>query len=723
MSNQKQQEPDLLSTLRAISVDAVDALIDALRDWGCISRVRLACSGLREAVDGSLRKLGFYVFSCEDLEARLPSLERWPRVQELRYHVSDYDMLSSDIARAIEKFAVWAGGQPQASQHRVQVLRLDLSAACQAAPSPYLSATLAASLATWLPNIQELRISGCHMSVLPVQQPEHLRTMIAGGLGRLQQLQQLTLPGWSLLEALGEMQPRQGTVAADAAAGAAAGGGGWLRRLHELEIDAPEYDPITEAAAAGVASLRSLHVLQLSGSTAHSEATYGQNLLRLLEHVPPSLTRLSVSDMWNIPALTSGLELCFASGQLTEVTFPENSGNMTVEGLGAAAEDLLLPYLRARRAALPRLVVRCVQLPAVEDRGEDEAQQPPPQLASDDVLHAVRELLLRCEAFEVHEVLLRARTQLPTVAQAVTLLGMPQALGLFAVEFNHLVMRLRGASAASPGSEEGPAATGAGRALADADAAQRPQQQPHPHAGWPLLAAVPAAPQALVSRAVQRLLAMPRVPPPSADQSAASWHAARLLVLRGPLVTGLAQVPKLVDEWVAWLAETATAAANSSELRVGDQALKESRWCGCWQLVPAALGGPALLVSCGYREGGAAALHAALRSVEPGAQLEAVWVAVQRYPGYRSHVLQPLLWCVQQEIDDACAACAGSQGSGLGLQSLGAEGDGGVEGGPGAERAPASHPEALAKLLELAKWLQQMGKCLMEELPACKEYS
>ncbi|KAG2427468.1 hypothetical protein HXX76_012404 [Chlamydomonas incerta] len=545
------------------------------------------------------------------------------------------DMDDEDVRHAVEKWTVWAGNQPPANLRKVAALRLDWPPV----GGPLLTASLAAGIALWFPNLKELGLKDITAAMLPDEVQDvtgHLSAIIRGGLARLPHLVKLTLPSWSLLGALGSMQHRKDAAAA-AAGGPAAGGGGqagggsaggssggsgdgcWLSGLQELEISSYEDDTITDEHIAGLASIRSLRILRLRGCAPPGDAA---GLLPLLSQLPRSLERLSVLPDTSQGPLGSGLEARFAAGQLKEVTLASDGAgefrSAPMRDLGDVASGLLLPYLRAKDVMLRQLVVGRLRLRL------DGTRQPHEALAA---RAAVKDLVQRCRA--------------------------PQ-----------------------------------------------PQPQPQPlqqQAAAVLPLAMSSPPQAVVARAVQRLLASPRVTAPAAGKPTSSG-VAQLLVLQGPLVAGLAHAPELVDGWVKWLAKAAAAPGET--------------WRGRCQLVPRALGGPALLLQPFGRGGAAAALHAAVRSVEPGAQLGAAWVAVERYPecrGIHGQVIPaPLLRCLQQELDITWALSTGGGGGAAG-------------GGTAAPTATAptahAHAPSLQLLQEQARWLLQLDKALAEELP------
>ncbi|PNW77751.1 hypothetical protein CHLRE_10g450150v5 [Chlamydomonas reinhardtii] len=555
---------------------------------------------------------------------------------------------------------------------------------------PVLTASLVACIALWFPNLKELSFAGSPRTVVPETNAAQLTAIIRGGLDRLPQLVKLTLPSWGLLGGLGEVQQRRHAYDS--------GGSAWLGNLQQLVIVATRSELVTDAIAAGIASLRSLRALRFINDPLTGDALDEAGLLRLFDHVPPSLTTLSILS-WSMDAV-------FEAGQLKEVALVVDEEDMfrsiPLWKVGEVADKALLPHLRAKDSMLRRLVVRRLLLPATEHDARIQA--------TDQQLDAITELLKRCWNVEVQEVMIRGTTShLPALMEAAELLGPPQVLRLRTI-YNY-DLRVPLLQPATPAGQEakrpgrGAAAEGTRTGPGDSSLAQQPLQQPQeqqpqvqqPPSGLPLALSTP--PQAVVARGVHRLLAHPQIEPPIADESMPTSRTARLLVLRGSLVAGLAQVPEVVDGWVKWLAKTAAAPAK--------------RRHGQYQVVPRVLGGPVLLLQADGEAGAAAALQAAVRSVEPEVQLDAAWVAVERYPGCPGFLKlpAPLVWCIQQELDESWAAAGSGRGGSAGA---GAAGTG--AGGHAAAVVPPS-------LQEQVEWLQQLGKVLAEELPSCKHFS
>eukprot|EP00198_Chlamydomonas_reinhardtii_P009169 XP_001698506.1 predicted protein [Chlamydomonas reinhardtii] len=530
---------------------------------------------------------------------------------------------------ATEKWISWAGSQPPASLRKITSLRLYWSGP---ETGPVLTASLAACIALWFPNLKELSFEDSPSSVVPEKNAAQLTATIRGGLDRLPQLVKLTLPSWGLLGALDEVQQRRHAYDS--------GGSAWLGNLMHLDIVANWPDEVTDAMAAGIASLRSLRALRFINNTSQDDELDGAGLLRLFDHVPPSLTTVSFIPLIGTPGpLEAGMDAVFEGGQLKEVALVVDEEDMfrsiPLWKVGEAAIQLLLPHLRAKDSMLRRLVVRRLLLPATVHHARMQA--------TDQQLDAITELLKRCWNVEVQEVMIRGTTShLPALMEAAELLGPPQVLRLRTI-YNY-DLRVPLLQPATPAGQD---------------------------AKWPGRGA-------------------------AADS--ARTGPARLLVLRGSLVAGLAQAPEVVDGWVKWLAQAAAAPAK--------------RRHGQYQVVPRALGGPVLLLQADGEAGAAAALQAAVRSVEPEVQLDAAWVAVERYPGCPGFLKlpAPLVWCIQQELDETWAAA----GSGRG-ESAGA----GAAGTGAGDHAAAVVPPSLQEQVE---WLQQLGKVLAEELPSCKPF-
>ncbi|KAG2428721.1 hypothetical protein HXX76_011425 [Chlamydomonas incerta] len=624
------------------------------------------------------------------------------------------------VCRAVEKWTVWAGSQPPANLCKVAALRLDWPRA----DGPLLTAPLAACIALWFPALKELSFEGCHLSALPENDPAQLTAIVSGGLARLPHLVKLTLPSWSLIGALGTGQQRRAAAAAAAAAGPAGGGGsqaigggggGWLSGLQELEISSDDHEPVTDEIAAGVTSLRSLRVLRLSKDTAHDDCDLATSLVNLFIHVPPSLATLSILRSAScFGPLDTGMEATFEAGRLTEAAFVmddvDHFPSLPMRHLGEVASGLLLPYLRAKRMKLPRLVVRRLMLLP----GDSSASR---HQATDEHLSAVKDLVQRCRTVEVREVAMSTDTHLPAeLQQTAELLGQPQALRLVTVQLYPLVVPVLQRATPAVGQEVtgqgcSVVASGAGAAPSDGSSAQQQQQQQQQPAAVPPLAPSLPSPQLMVARAVQRLLARARVPAPAAGEPTPSSGVAQLLVLQGPLVAGLAQAPELVDGWVKWLAKAAAGPG--------------APWRWCYQLAPRALGGPALLLQAVGKAGAAVALHAAVQSVEPGAQLEAAWVAAEQYPGCPGclQLPAPLLWCIQQDLDEIWTGPESGGNGGASPASGGCQpaARGGTFSGVAPPPSAPSGPPP-PSLQEQARWLQQLGKVLEEELPGCKAF-
>ncbi|KAG2428723.1 hypothetical protein HXX76_011427 [Chlamydomonas incerta] len=445
-------------------------------------------------------------------------------------------------------------------------------------------------------------------AMLP-DETNHLSAIISGGLALLPHLVKLTLPNWSLLGALGDMRRRREAAAA-AAAGPAAGGGG------QASGDGDYY---------WLSKLQELEISSDDHEPITDEIAAGVASLRSLRIL-----------------------------RLRRCAAPEN-------GAG------LLPLPNQPPPSLERLSVLTRTGEGILGSGLDacieEGQLKMPHEAA---IVAVKDLVQRCGTVEVREVEFETYTHQPALLQAAELLLQPRALRLVA---------LRSYILAVPVHQQGGTARGA--AVVGAAAHNPPllqplqpqQQQQQQLAAVPPLAPSLPSPQAVVVRAVQRLLARPRVPAPAAGGPKPPSGVAQLLVLQGPLVAGLAQALELLVSW--------------------------------------GLGGPVLLLPVGARAGAgaAAALHAAVQSVDEKAQLDAAWIAVKRYPGYQgssNYKLLPasLLWCIQQELDNIWAL-----GTGGGAASRGAA-------------APTSTAHAPPSLLqEQAQWLLQLGKVLSEELP------
>ena len=165
----------LLATLRAISLEATDALVETLHKHRCVSEARLVCKDLRQIIDGSVQSLKL-TESLETLaDSAPPSLALWPRVENVCYCISTDDMDENEEELATEKWISWAGSQPPASLRKITSLRLYWSGP---ETGPVLTASLAACIALWFPNLK-VRFPhahpGCYAPVRRSQDSTHAR--------------------------------------------------------------------------------------------------------------------------------------------------------------------------------------------------------------------------------------------------------------------------------------------------------------------------------------------------------------------------------------------------------------------------------------------------------------------------------------------------------------------------------------------------------------------
>ncbi|KAG2447505.1 hypothetical protein HYH02_007430 [Chlamydomonas schloesseri] len=490
---------------------------------------------------------------------------------------------------------------------------------------------------------------------------QFLRAIVRGGLGRLEHLQTLELRTAAMLSVVPPHQQQH------------SGAGHCWGQLQELTLGSCAQ--LSDTEGAGLASLRSLRSLDVSNGLYCDAA---EDLLPLLCHLPPSLATLKVSmENGCVP-----LEAAVEAGQLVEVTAHAVARGPYVRctgvlDLGHLAERLLVPYLDGRRATLRRLTLRQLSL---AQAGNFERPEGPAALA-----HA-GQLLRRCQVVELEELQLSVETPAASVAQAVELLGPPRRLCL-KVGSRHPVVLLvpwlrasepAGAAVETAGGDE--AASGGGGA-------------------WQL-----PPPQQVLAAAASRLLAMP---PPAQPNAEVGGSSPAVLVLRGPLVHALAQTPQLLKGWVRWLVSEALAARQSAGARADPHATTY------YQLLPNV---QALLVqsvsSCNNRW-----LDAAVRSVAPGAHLEAAWVAPRWLPPIlcRTFLPWPFIRCLQQELDKAWArlqaGARGGGGSGGGGGGGAGSGSGGPDSGGGeADEATGSSAGTAAALQETVLWLQQLGR-------------
>ena len=141
----------LLATLRAVSLEATDALVETLRKYNCIATARLVCKDLRQVIDGSVQSLKL-TDPLETLdESTPPSLALWHRVDTLCFCIGSEGLQADDAPHITDNWVSWAGSQPPASLRKITSLRLYWAVLDM---GPVLTASLVACIALWFPNLK-----------------------------------------------------------------------------------------------------------------------------------------------------------------------------------------------------------------------------------------------------------------------------------------------------------------------------------------------------------------------------------------------------------------------------------------------------------------------------------------------------------------------------------------------------------------------------------------
>ena len=478
---------------------------------------------------------------------------------------------------------------------------------------------------------------------MPCCQAE-LRALVLGGLARMSQLEKLALPCTKplalLLQHYQQQQQQQQQQP----------GSSLFPRLRELSIrqgsccDASAVGTI----ASGIASISGLQILVLDECLPHQDAA---SLFMLLDCLPPSLSTFRIHNhipegSWDCGRLE--MELTFKAGQLRDVCC--GSQHPGYRSLALLARDVLLPLMRrgasrcgggdtsgtsGTSGSSTMRPLRLLHLETLSLRTHRSLPVPVAPLEGSE-LAAMRELVRGCSQVVVDTLRLSLDTPEPAALQAMEVLGLPGSLEVNALPecdstFWGYCLRAR----VSPPPPSWPQDRGQGEQLPGVR--QQPQQHP-PVVGMP--------PEVVLSRAVQLLLAQPPLPAAAAASASTVSAAAgspplaptleaaeldgvrpqQMLVLRGPLVAGLAMAPQALSGWLEWLGEQAAAAvaagAADGGARADDDASEGEAICRC-QVV---LSVPALLLQMHGQAGGFAALHSVVRKVALATQLDVVAV-------------------------------------------------------------------------------------------------
>ncbi|GFR46553.1 hypothetical protein Agub_g8147, partial [Astrephomene gubernaculifera] len=192
-----QREASFEDVVRELSVSALDAFFDNLKDEDCLTSVRLVCRALRNAVDGSARELRFRVdndVGDQWKAGQLPSLSRWPRCTSVRlvHAVQVTDQLADSSARLL--LLPFSGMSLNARQ---RITHLTIS---EEKKRPLLSATsVVALIAQRLPGLRELKLH--RLSIMPADRL-NLCAMYDSLQASLPHLELLTLPSYRALKSI-----------------------------------------------------------------------------------------------------------------------------------------------------------------------------------------------------------------------------------------------------------------------------------------------------------------------------------------------------------------------------------------------------------------------------------------------------------------------------------------------------------------------------------------
>eukprot|EP00198_Chlamydomonas_reinhardtii_P013430 XP_001702767.1 predicted protein [Chlamydomonas reinhardtii] len=694
---QDEQHHPLVDALRSIGTAALDGLYSSLCAAGCVGSVRLACSGLRRLIDSSVHEVRF-AYPVELPVDQWPSLSTWPRCERLAVTERDEDdagyFTFRELQEVVEGVQVWLLNQPAASLARIRELRLDLWAEPEGEDSRrFVSAPFIALLARLLPNLQHYQ----------------------------QQQQQQQQPGSSLFPRLRELSIRQGSCCDASAVG---------------------------TIASGIASISGLQILVLDECLPHQDAA---SLFMLLDCLPPSLSTFRIHNhiskgSWDCGRLE--MELTFEAGQLRDVCC--GSQHPGYRSLALLARDVLLPLMRrgasrcgggdtsgtsGTSGSSTMRPLRLLHLETLSLRTHRSLPVPVAPLEGSE-LAAMRELVRGCSQVVVDTLRLSLDMPEPAALQAMEVLGLPGSLEVNALPecdstFSGYCLRVR----VSPPPPSWPQDRGPGEQLPGVRQQpqlqqQQPQHQQQPQQHPPVIG---MPPEVVLSRAVQLLLALPPLPAAAAASASTVSAAAggpplapaleaaeldgvrpqQMLVLRGPLVAGLAMAPQALSGWLEWLGEQAAAAVAAGAADGGawadDDASEGEAICRC-QVVPSV---PALLLQMHGQAGGFAALHSVVRKVAPATQLDVVAVETSERLQEKTGKLQlsmPLLRSLQQVLDE-----------GVWRHAMSAEGAVEAEAAGGfaqaAGRAGAAPPGVAVPLQEQIRWLQGLGRTVASELP------
>ncbi|PNW77083.1 hypothetical protein CHLRE_10g421500v5 [Chlamydomonas reinhardtii] len=743
---QDEQHHPLVDALRSIGTAALDGLYSSLCAAGCVGSVRLACSGLRRLIDSSVHEVRF-AYPVELPVDQWPSLSTWPRCERLAVTERDEDdagyFTFRELQEVVEGVQVWLLNQPAASLARIRELRLDLWAEPEGEDSRrFVSAPFIALLARLLPNLQALDMEATSIGHMPCCQAE-LRALVLGGLARMSQLEKLALPCTKplalLLQHYQQQQQQQQQP-----------GSSLFPRLRELSIrqgsccDASAVGTI----ASGIASISGLQILVLDECLPHQDAA---SLFMLLDCLPPSLSTFRIHNhiskgSWDCGRLE--MELTFEAGQLRDVCC--GSQHPGYRSLALLARDVLLPLMRrgasrcgggdtsgtsGTSGSSTMRPLRLLHLETLSLRTHRSLPVPVAPLEGSE-LAAMRELVRGCSQVVVDTLRLSLDMPEPAALQAMEVLGLPGSLEVNALPecdstFSGYCLRVR----VSPPPPSWPQDRGPGEQLPGVRQQpqlqqQQPQHQQQPQQHPPVIG---MPPEVVLSRAVQLLLALPPLPAAAAASASTVSAAAggpplapaleaaeldgvrpqQMLVLRGPLVAGLAMAPQALSGWLEWLGEQAAAAVAAGAADGGawadDDASEGEAICRC-QVVPSV---PALLLQMHGQAGGFAALHSVVRKVAPATQLDVVAVETSERLQEKTGKLQlsmPLLRSLQQVLDE-----------GVWRHAMSAEGAVEAEAAGGfaqaAGRAGAAPPGVAVPLQEQIRWLQGLGRTVASELP------
>ncbi|GFR46916.1 hypothetical protein Agub_g8563 [Astrephomene gubernaculifera] len=350
-----QRHRSVADVLHELSVPALDTLYEKLQAARCLTAARLTCRALREAIDGSVRKLRLTVKKSvrKKWEAgHLPSLLRWPRCTSINlvYAVRGQSVEASEDAASL--LALPFSGLPLEARKRIKHLELEED---DDKPLPAVE-TVVSVLVHRLPALRELEIF--ELSGMSYGRP-NLQLMY-DSMASLSYLERLKLPSVAALQCVSVL----------AASGSSDSSVCRLRRLEihpSIALDESVVNPESLGELARLTTLRELRLYDcdlLSDSRFEPEeeaqgdafarrtshhARRRPALLPLLSCLPPSLERLEL-DRCRYPNARQDFDLVLhlQDGAIQEVELPagEWGSGMRLTTLLDLAKHELLPILQ-----------------------------------------------------------------------------------------------------------------------------------------------------------------------------------------------------------------------------------------------------------------------------------------------------------------------------------------------------------------------------------------